>query len=99
MDATRALTATDHSRRVTDMDCPACGEPDLDRESVDVEVGIIYGPYGCYCGWSAWDCCYDQTKGPTATAGKRTDQWGFLYPADPAAPGARDTDRPTESVF
>ena len=33
------------------MTCPMCGE-ECDRYSVNVEVGIIHGPYGCYCGWS-----------------------------------------------
>ncbi len=35
------------------MRCPKCDE-DTDREEVDVAVGVIYGPYGCACGWSEW---------------------------------------------
>jgi hypothetical protein len=70
--------------------CPNCGGETW-RDEVDVEVGIIYGPYGCPCGWSEWDE-YDQTKGPTAASGKRTDQWGYLYPTDVAASGARDSE-------
>lgn len=32
--------------------CPKCEYP-CERESVDIEVGIIHGPYGCpACGWS-----------------------------------------------
>jgi hypothetical protein len=52
--------------------CPACGDGTW-RESVDVGVGIIYGPFGC-----------------------RTDQWGYLYPTDEAAPGARDSEDAAE---
>jgi hypothetical protein len=34
------------------MNCPKCDE-ECYRDEVDVEVGIIYGPYGCPgCGWS-----------------------------------------------
>ena len=44
-----------------DRKCPRCGEP-CDRESVDVGVGIIYGPYGCGCGWSE-DPQYDRSSG------------------------------------
>jgi len=34
--------------------CPECGEG-VDRESVDVGVGILNGPYGCFeCGWCEW---------------------------------------------
>lgn len=45
------------------MDCPKCNEP-CDRDSVDVGVGIIYGPYGCACGWSE-DPRYDRSNGPS----------------------------------
>lgn len=32
--------------------CPKCGGQ-TDQESVDVGVGVIYGPLGCIeCGWS-----------------------------------------------
>ena len=33
------------------MNCPKCG-CECDRDEVNVGVGMIYGPYGCYCGWS-----------------------------------------------
>ena len=72
------------------MTCPECGVGDCFRESADVGVGIIYGPYACWCGWSEADE-YNQLTGPTATNGKRTDQWGWLYPDEPAEPGARDS--------
>lgn len=44
-------------RRVRDrveriaMICPECGAA-CARDEVNVEVGMIYGPYGCSCGWS-----------------------------------------------
>ena len=42
--------------------CPKC-KNDCDRDEVDVGVGVIYGPYGCYhCGWSE-DPYYDSSKG------------------------------------
>lgn len=31
--------------------CPECGD-NCWRDSADVGVGIIYGPWGCSCGWS-----------------------------------------------
>lgn len=44
--------------------CPNCGDDSLDRESVDVGVGFIYGPWGCYsCGWSS-DARFDRSQGP-----------------------------------
>lgn len=56
--------------------CPRCGG-ECERESADIGVGIIHGPYGCYeCGWSE-DFEYDLTN-PDSDA--RTDQWGFLHP-------------------
>ena len=42
--------------------CPNCGNDRLDQESVDVGVGIIYGPLYCPCGWSE-SPYYDSTKG------------------------------------
>lgn len=49
--------------KVDTMDCPKCGE-ECWRESVDVGVGIIYGPFGCSnCGWSE-DPYYDCSDGP-----------------------------------
>jgi ribosomal protein L37AE/L43A len=34
--------------------CPECGEEDqVERDEVDVGVGVIYGPWHCYaCGWA-----------------------------------------------
>ncbi len=55
--------------------CHACGEQ-ADRESVNVEVGIIYGPWGCYCGWSE-DPRYNQLRSDVQP---HTDPFGFYYP-------------------
>lgn len=41
--------------------CPKCG-CDAARDEVDVEVGIIYGPWGCFCGWCE-NAYYDSTQG------------------------------------
>jgi hypothetical protein len=44
------------------MKCKNCGN-DCDRDEVDVGIGVIYGPYGCYqCGWSE-DPRYDASSG------------------------------------
>jgi len=46
--------------------CPKCGGSCY-REEADVEVGIIYGPYGCCnCGWSedsTYDCSAEWSRG------------------------------------
>lgn len=64
-----------------DSPCPNCNEPGLWRESVNVGVGVIYGPYGCpNCGWSE-SREYDQSQGPKLNSdGSPTDQWGGVYP-------------------
>lgn len=42
------------------MKCEKCGYP-CDRDEVDVGVGVIYGPWGCFnCGWSE-DARYDSS--------------------------------------
>jgi len=46
------------------MDCPKCGHECM-RDDVDVGVGVIYGPWGCYCGWSE-DPRYDASDGPSS---------------------------------
>lgn len=64
--------------------CPKCGE-ECDRESVDVGVGIIYGPWGCpACGWSS-SPEYDHSDGKTAPAQADhpdyyVDQFGGMTP-------------------
>ena len=64
------------------MKCPKCGE-ECDRESVDVGVGVICGPLGCYCGWSE-DPQYDRSEGKSEAQkreapGRYVDQFGVSY--------------------
>lgn len=60
------------------MVCPSCGESCL-RDEADVGVGVIYGPWGCPCGWSESER-FDVTTGPKFENGHRVDQWGGLTP-------------------
>lgn len=59
--------------------CPACGE-DCYRESADVGVGVIFGPWGCPCGWSE-DERYNLLTSPKFTElGGKIDQYGGIIP-------------------
>lgn len=63
------------------MICPKCSS-ECHRDSVDVGVGIIYGPYGCpSCGWSEYPE-YDLSDGqsPVNEKGGVIDQYGGYYP-------------------
>lgn len=62
------------------MKCPKCGD-DAHREEADVGVGIIYGPWGCPCGWSESEE-YDLSGGrdPIDEKGGVLDQFGVYYP-------------------
>jgi hypothetical protein len=69
------------------MKCPKCNE-DCERDSVDIGVGIIHGPYGCaMCGWSE-DSDYDLSgdKDPVDEKGGVIDQYGGYHP--PGSPRA-----------
>lgn len=79
------------------MNCPKCGAEDCYRDSVDVGVGVMYGPYGCPCGWSA-DPRFDISDGPKTESGYRVDQWGGLTPQAPSDQGARTTETGTEET-
>jgi hypothetical protein len=60
--------------------CPKCGRW-CTRDEVDVQVGVLHGPWGCFCGWSQ-DAEYDLTTGPKFTEnGGRIDQWGGVTPS------------------
>lgn len=69
---------TDHNDSKT---CPNCGE-EAWRESADVGVGVIYGPWGCPCGWSESDE-YNQLTGSGGLQpdGSYIDPQGMVYPA------------------
>ena len=65
------------------MNCPKCGE-ECDRDSVDVGVGVIYGPWGCYCcGWSSspeYDCSEGRPKAQEEMEGYIVDPFGGATP-------------------
>ena len=80
------LTGEDHGPyfELTDATpCPRCRETELYRDSVDVGVGIIHGPYGCpNCGWSENEA-YDLEKGGGLQEdGSYLDPYGGLWPKD-----------------
>jgi hypothetical protein len=57
---------------VSDKTCPKCGE-ECNQDEVDVGVGIIYGPLGCYsCGWSD-NPEYDSSEGSSPASKKNPD--------------------------
>lgn len=64
------------------MACPHCGDT-CDRESVDVGIGIMYGPWGCSnCGWSE-DPDYDCRDGIKRDGDDRVlDQFGVSHHVD-----------------
>lgn len=65
------------------MDCPKCGTEDLHRESVDIGVGVMHGPYGCHvCGWSEDDQLdFSDGRSHIDEDGNAMDQYGNIYPA------------------
>lgn len=61
--------------------CPNC-KNEAWRESADVGVGIIYGPWGCECGWSEDDEYNTLTgKGGVQENGSYTTPQGVIYPS------------------
>lgn len=60
------------------MNCPNCGQP-CGRDEADVGVGIIYGPWGCPCGWSESER-FNVSDGPKCENGYRVDSRGGLTP-------------------
>ena len=61
--------------------CPKCGGETY-QDSVDVGVGVIYGPLGCIeCAWSE-DPDYDLSEGrcPVDEKGGAIDQFGGYHP-------------------
>ena len=62
--------------------CPNCGE-ECNRDEVDVGVGVITGPWGCYCGWSeseAYNCLTGD--GGWQEDGGYIDPLGNYWPKD-----------------
>lgn len=80
-----ALTGEDHGpwELITnETPCPRCEEVGLWRDSADVGVGIIYGPYGCpFCGWSENEEYDLQIGGGLQDNGSYLDPYGGLLPA------------------
>lgn len=61
------------------MNCPKCGA-ECGRDEVDVGVGFVCGPWGCWeCGWSE-EAEYDLSSGPKRRDGGELDQFGGLTP-------------------
>lgn len=73
---------TDHETINQDGICPRCDEAELYRDSVDIGVGVIFGPCGCpRCGWSE-DSEYDLARGGGVQAdGSYLDPYGGKLPA------------------
>lgn len=63
-----------------EIDCPKCGN-EAHQDSVDIGVGVMYGPNGCpSCGWSE-DEQYDVSGGRKYTEkGYMLDQFGGATP-------------------
>lgn len=83
--------------------CPKCGS-ECGRDEADVGVGVIYGPWGCSCGWSEYEE-YDLSDGRDGLdeRGGFTDQYGVYYPPgnlraklEVAAKAETQAQRPTE---
>lgn len=77
------MNAKTHERMTEAGVCPRCGDGDLWRDSVDVGVGVIYGPYACPCGWSESEE-YDALFGKGCQIDEKggyTDPYGGYWPA------------------
>lgn len=83
------------------MNCPKCGE-DCCRDEVDVGVGIIYGPYGCSCGWSE-DPYYDGSDGPSPAAREHknhyVDSTGGMTPHAAVSEGLKRFGLPGDDII
>lgn len=69
-----------HETMLTEGECPRCGE-EAWRDSVDVGVGVIHGPYGCACGWSESETYDLEFGGGLQDNGSYLDSQGGLLPA------------------
>lgn len=71
--------------REPDPSCPNCGRG-MCREEADIGVGIMYGPWGCLCGYSE-DPRFNRLSGTNTETQERNperwaDQWGNLHHRD-----------------
>lgn len=80
----KSTQTSDRWPQITESDpCPRCGEHELYRDSVDVGVGVIHGPYGCpYCGWSENEEYDLQKGGGLQDDGGYLDPYGGYWPKD-----------------
>lgn len=61
--------------------CPKCGRR-CGREEAHNGIAMLYGPWGCYCGWSE-DSQYDRSAGQSGIVdGGIIDQWGMMTVMD-----------------
>lgn len=71
------------------MICPRCSE-ECDRYDVDVGVGVIYGPWGCACGWSEapeYDRSSGSSEAERANPGFHVDSMGGMQRVTAIADG------------
>lgn len=81
MATNKPIDYSKHEQMETDGVCPRCGQTGLHRESVDCGFGLIFGPYGCPCGWSE-DPGYDMLfNGGEQPDGSYADVYGMVTPA------------------
>lgn len=70
------------SRHDEEMECPKCGH-DCARDSCHNGIAVIYGPWGCFCGWSE-DSRYDRSQGECEAQkdmpNHSVNQWGIATP-------------------
>lgn len=65
------------------MRCPRCFRP-CSRDEVHNGVAMLYGPWGCACGWSE-SRDYDITGGPKFEESYQVDPQGGLTPGGGAS--------------
>ena len=76
------MEAASFAASINEMDkCPKCGSDEIERDEVDVGVGVITGPWGCLeCGWSE-NLEYDFSDGRSRETERGTlDPLGGLTP-------------------
>lgn len=62
------------------MVCPNC-KAQCSRDSADNGVAVLYGPWGCHCGWSEVPEYNLLTRQSEDEGGYKLDQWGGLTPS------------------
>lgn len=71
--------AKKHEEMTSEGICPRCGDT-CGRDEVDVGVGVIFGPYGCGCGWSEHEEYDAEFGGGYQTGGGYLDPNGGFWP-------------------